>query len=193
MKEVCFMSMQLVISGSAASSAPLSLDVSGYHLELSGLAEGRKLTVAEDGGRIAVSIDAVDNAPVPEQARQQEEQPSAQAVEQAAVPVQGAPVDGAAVREAGEAAVPAAQPDAVAEQEQLFQRLVSLRKQVAAEVRLPPYIIFHDATLREMCRVLPSDMDTLKDIRGVGQAKLEKYGMRFLQAIREYSAGKAAA
>jgi ATP-dependent DNA helicase RecQ len=138
----------------------------------------------------------VDVAPVQEQARQQVEQPVAQAVEQAAVPVQGAPVEGAAVREASgsvQAAVPAAQPDAVAEQEQLFLRLVALRKQVAAEVKLPPYIIFHDATLREMCRVLPSGMDTLKDIRGVGQAKLEKYGMRFLQAIREYTAGKAAA
>ena len=185
------MSMQLVISGSAGSSVPLSLDMSGYHLELSGLAEGRKLTIAEDGGRIAVSIGAVDSAPVPEQARQQVEQPGAQAVEQAAVPVQSAPAEGAAVKEAGEAAVPAAQPDAVAEQ--LYQRLAALRKQVAAEVKLPPYIIFHDATLREMCRVLPADMDTLKDIRGVGQAKLEKYGMRFLQAIREYSAGKAAA
>lgn len=124
------------------------------------------------------------------------EQPVAQAVERAAVPVQVAPVGQAATREAAsvsvQAAVPAAQPEAVAEPEQLYQRLAALRKQVAAEVRLPPYIIFHDATLREMCRVLPADMETLKDIRGVGQAKLEKYGMRFLQAIREYSTGKAA-
>ena len=187
------MSMQLVIvSSGAGSSVPLSLDVSGYRLELSGLAEGRKLTVAEDGGRIAVSIAAVEDAPVQEQARQQVEQPVAQAVEQAAVSKQVAQVGQAVLREAVQTVVPAAQPGAVAEPEQLYQRLTALRKQVASEVRLPPYIIFHDATLREMCQILPADMETLKGIRGVGQAKLEKYGMRFLQAIREFSAGKAA-
>ena len=170
------MDMQLVItSRGAGPSAPLSLDVSGYHLELSGLAEGCKLTIAEDGGGVAVRIAAAEDAPVQEQAQREVEQP----------------VEAEAVSEAVEAAAPAVQP-AVAEPEQLFQHLVALRRQIAAEVKLPPYIIFHDATLRTMSQVLPADMEALKAIQGVGQAKLEKYGARFIQAIREYAAGKAA-
>ena len=177
MKGVLFMDMQLTItSRGAGPSVPLSLEVSGYHLELSGLSEDMKLTIAEDGGGLAVRIAAAEDAPVSEQTQREVEQP----VEQAEP-----------VSEAVEAAAPAVQP-AIAEPEQLFQRLVALRRQIAAEVKLPPYIIFHDATLRTMSQVLPADMETLKAIQGVGQAKLEKYGACFIQAIREYAAGKAA-
>jgi superfamily II DNA helicase RecQ len=171
------MDMQIVItSRGAGSSVPLSVEVSGYRLELSGIAEGGKLTIIEDGGRIAVSIAAVEAAPLQEQA-----QPEVVTLVEAAAEPQ---TIGEAVQDAA--------PAAVAEPEQLFQRLAALRKQIAAEVRLPPYIIFHDATLREMSKLLPADTEALKTISGVGQAKIEKYGMRFLQAIREYSAGKAA-
>ena len=170
------MDMQLTITSQGAGSAvPLSVEVSGYRLELSGIAEGGKLTIAEESGRIAVRIASVEAAPVREQAE----------------PEVVTPVE--TVSESVQVAAPVVvQPAVAAEPEQLFQRLVALRKQIAAEVRLPPYIIFHDATLREMSQVLPVDMEVLKGIHGVGQAKLEKYGMRFLQAIREYSAGKAA-
>ncbi len=171
------MDMQLTItSRGAGSSVPLSVEVSGYRLELSGIAEGGKLTITEESGRIAVSIAAVEAAPVREQAQ----------------PEVVAPVETAAETQIIGEAVQDAAPAAVAEPEQLFQRLAALRKQIAAEVRLPPYIIFHDATLREMSKLLPADTEALKTIQGVGQAKIEKYGMRFLQAIREYSAGKAA-
>jgi superfamily II DNA helicase RecQ len=173
------MDMQITItSRSTGSVMPLLVEVSGYRLELSGIAEGRKLCIAEDSGRIAVSIVTVEDAPVLEQVQPEVVPPVEQVAESA--------------REAVQAAAPVVQSAIVAEAEQLFQRLVSLRKQIAAEVRLPPYIIFHDATLREMSRVLPVDMEVLKGIHGVGQAKLEKYGMRFLQAIREFSAGRAA-
>jgi superfamily II DNA helicase RecQ len=177
MREVLFMDMQLTITSRGAGSAvPLSVEVSGYRLELSGIAEGRKLTIAEDSGRIAVSIAAVEAAPLQEQA-----QPEVVAtVEQVVEP------------QAASEAVQDAAPAVVAEPEQLFQRLAALRKQIASEVRLPPYIIFHDATLREMSKLLPADTEALKAITGVGQAKIEKYGMRFIQAIREYSAGRAA-
>lgn len=168
------MDMQLTITSRGAGSAvPLSVEVSGYRLELSGIAEGGKLTIAEESGRIAVSIAAVEAAPLQEQAQPE-----------VVTPVEPV-VEPQAVSEAVQAA-PAAEP------EQLFQRLAALRKQIASEVRLPPYIIFHDATLREMSKLLPADTDALKAITGVGQAKIEKYGMRFIQAIREYSAGKAA-
>ncbi len=74
----------------------------------------------------------------------------------------------------------------VIDSEQLFQHLVSLRKQIASELRLSPYIIFHDKTLRDMCRLLPTTLEELVPIQGIGQAKLEKYGTRFIQAIQEY-------
>ncbi|HWR62708.1 MAG TPA: HRDC domain-containing protein [Clostridia bacterium] len=174
------MDMQIRITSRGTGSVlPLQVEVSGYRLELSGIAEGRKLCITEDSGRIAVSIADVGDSPLPEQAQPEAVTPVEQVVEHEVVsePVQ--------------AAAPVVQP-VVAEPEQLFQRLVALRKQIAAEVRLPPYIIFHDATLREMSRLLPSDLQTLKAIQGVGQTKLEKYGTRFIQAIREFSAGKAA-
>jgi superfamily II DNA helicase RecQ len=174
------MDMQLTItSRSTGSVMPLSVEVSGYRLELSGIAEGRKLTIAEESGRIAVSIVTVEDMPVLEQAQPEVVPPVEQVAETAGEAVQAtAPV--------------VVQPAVVAEPERLFQWLVALRKQIAAEVRLPPYIIFHDATLREMSQVLPADTETLMSIQGVGKAKLEKYGIRFLQAIREFSAERAA-
>lgn len=51
---------------------------------------------------------------------------------------------------------------------------------------VPPYIIFIDKTLIDMCVKLPEDRGTMLDVSGVGQAKYEKYGQRFLTAIREY-------
>ena len=65
----------------------------------------------------------------------------------------------------------------------LFQKLVALRRQIASEEGHPPFIIFHDNTLSEMCRVLPKDLQELKAIPGIGEAKLLKYGQRFLDAI----------
>ena len=86
-------------------------------------------------------------------------------------------------------AVAEVQPEAaVTETQELFTQLVALRKQIASEVKLPPYIIFHDSTLRDMCSVLPVDLQSLKGIQGVGAAKLEKYGSRFVEFIRRYAA-----
>jgi ATP-dependent DNA helicase RecQ len=72
-----------------------------------------------------------------------------------------------------------------AEQGQLFERLATLRKQIASEAGIPPYIIFHDSTLMELCRRLPKDMQEMKAVPGVGEAKLAKYGQRFLDVITE--------
>ncbi len=55
---------------------------------------------------------------------------------------------------------------------------------------VPPYIIFSDKTLIDMCVKLPEDRGTMLDVSGVGQAKYEKYGQRFLTAIREYGRNK---
>ena len=70
--------------------------------------------------------------------------------------------------------------------EELFAILRTLRKELAAEQGVPPYIVFSDVTLREMARDFPIEEGQLSDISGVGIAKLEKYGDTFTEAIKEY-------
>ena len=65
----------------------------------------------------------------------------------------------------------------------LFERLRALRLQVARERGVPPYVIFHDATLREMARLRPGSLDALLAVRGVGARKADDLGPRFLSAI----------
>ncbi len=69
----------------------------------------------------------------------------------------------------------------------LFEALRALRKQLADEHGLPPYVIFHDATLREMAQQRPGTLHDFSRIRGVGEAKLSRYGERFIEAIRQAS------
>jgi ATP-dependent DNA helicase RecQ len=68
--------------------------------------------------------------------------------------------------------------------EALFEKLRALRKSLADDQGVPPYIIFGDATLVEMARELPATPAALLEITGVGQKKLERYGEAFLAAIR---------
>jgi ATP-dependent DNA helicase RecQ len=70
--------------------------------------------------------------------------------------------------------------------EELFAILRTLRKELASEQGVPPYIIFSDVTLREMARDYPTNEDQLSDISGVGMKKLEQYGETFIDAIEEY-------
>ena len=72
---------------------------------------------------------------------------------------------------------------------QLFDRLRDLRKQLADDRGVPPYVIFGDATLVEMSQRRPANEDELLDISGVGQVKLERHGEAFLQAIAAAAAG----
>jgi ATP-dependent DNA helicase RecQ len=69
----------------------------------------------------------------------------------------------------------------------LFERLRALRKRLADEHGLPPYVVFHDATLREMAERRPLTLDQFAELPGVGQAKLARYGDRFIAAIAEHS------
>ena len=66
-----------------------------------------------------------------------------------------------------------------------FGRLRALRKRLADEQGVPPYVIFHDATLRAMAREQPASATELLALPGVGQAKLERYGEPFLAALLE--------
>jgi ATP-dependent DNA helicase RecQ len=65
----------------------------------------------------------------------------------------------------------------------LFERLRSLRKQLADAQGLPPYVIFHDATLREMAARRPRTLSEFAGIRGVGQGKLARYGQQFIAVL----------
>jgi ATP-dependent DNA helicase RecQ len=68
----------------------------------------------------------------------------------------------------------------------LFEALRELRRDLAAEAQLPPYVIFHDATLREMAAARPQSRAELAAINGVGSRKLEAYGDAFLAVIRQH-------
>ena len=80
-----------------------------------------------------------------------------------------------------------AQPAAPAESNALFERLRALRKRLADEHGLPPYVVFHDATLREMAERRPRNLSQFADLPGVGEAKLARYGERFIAAIVEHA------
>ncbi len=66
---------------------------------------------------------------------------------------------------------------------ELFDRLRNLRKRIAAEATVPPYVVFSDATLRAMCLARPANEEQMLQVSGVGQAKLERYGDEFLREI----------
>jgi ATP-dependent DNA helicase RecQ len=59
---------------------------------------------------------------------------------------------------------------------------------LAVELNVPPYVIFHDATLKQMAALRPADQAALLTIGGVGQAKLARYGERFLAVLRAHGA-----
>lgn len=69
---------------------------------------------------------------------------------------------------------------------ELFEVLRRLRMQIAQEMAVPPYIVFSDKSLFDMCRQVPSNMEQMLDISGVGRRKYEKYGELFIQAIQRF-------
>ena len=72
------------------------------------------------------------------------------------------------------------------EDESLWQALRELRTTLSRNAGVPPYVIFHDATLREMVRLRPSSPPELLALQGVGEKKLERYGAAFLEVLREH-------
>jgi len=69
----------------------------------------------------------------------------------------------------------------------LFEALRARRRELAAEAGVPPYVIFHDSTLREMAELKPATVQALSRISGVGAAKLDKYGAAFAELIAGWS------
>jgi ATP-dependent DNA helicase RecQ len=80
---------------------------------------------------------------------------------------------------------------ASAEGSALFEHLRALRKRLADEHGLPPYVVFHDATLREMAARRPLTLNQFAQLPGVGRAKLERYGDQFIAAMRDHAARSA--
>jgi ATP-dependent DNA helicase RecQ len=75
----------------------------------------------------------------------------------------------------------------------LFESLRGLRTELAGTRGVPPYVIFSDASLRDMARKKPSSPNEFLDIHGVGEKKLATLGAAFLARIREYEEGPAQA
>lgn len=80
-------------------------------------------------------------------------------------------------RDRGSAANPVGDP--------LFDALRAKRRELAEENSVPPYVIFHDATLREMAEIRPSTMSQMAEITGVGARKLDAYGEAFLAVLNK--------
>jgi ATP-dependent DNA helicase RecQ len=70
--------------------------------------------------------------------------------------------------------------------QQLFELLRSLRKQIADEQGIPPYVVFSDRTLHEMATIFPRTAEAMLTVSGVGEVKLERYGRQFLRLIDRY-------
>lgn len=75
-----------------------------------------------------------------------------------------------------------------AENNDLFDKLRYLRREIAEEEKKAPYMIFGDGTLREMSIKYPINKDEILQVSGVGEIKYERYGERFIEIIREYVA-----
>ena len=68
----------------------------------------------------------------------------------------------------------------------LFEELRKLRLEIAQEESVPPYIVFSDKTLIDMCVKKPFSQAEMLNVSGVGENKLKKYGQRFLETIQQF-------
>jgi len=78
-----------------------------------------------------------------------------------------------------------AETDLSASQQAVFERLRWWRVETAREHNVPAYVIFHDATLREIAKAKPASLDELRVVSGVGEKKLESYGAQIISLIEE--------
>ena len=69
----------------------------------------------------------------------------------------------------------------------LFQQLRTARARIAKEQGVPPYVVFHDTTLRELAAQRPQTLEAMTGVTGIGKAKLDRYGAVFLEVIRASS------
>jgi superfamily II DNA helicase RecQ len=161
------MSMKITFSTQDLTES-LHISLTGSRIVFSGFTDEKTISIEEAAGQVAVSVSAVEAvqpvmeevAPVP----QVQTLPDSQEVQVVDV------TKGSDVPFSGE----------------LFNELVLLRRKIATELNFRPYFIFHDSTLKEMCRTLPCDLQELRKISGVGESKIVNYGPAFLEVIRSY-------
>ena len=150
--------MKFVIDSSGSGS--LSLKIAGFCIDVSDILVSGKIAIVEDSGNVTIEV-----------------------LSDVILPSISSNIPDVAQVEPVQETLPL---EPVISSDDLFQRLASLRRKIAQEVKLPAYIIFHDTTLKDMVSKLPSNLLEMKDISGVGQSKLEKYGSRFLDAILQF-------
>ena len=85
-----------------------------------------------------------------------------------------------------ETAAQAAGAGGIAYDEALYHILKSVRKKVAKDKSLPPYVIFQDPSIEEMATTYPTSKEELSNVNGVGRGKVEKFGIPFINAIKKY-------
>ena len=132
-------------------------------LMVSVLGSRQELVICEEGGGFEIELRERENE------RVWWEEPSAFEPEAAQVSVQ-------------EEAHPVVLP-VIEHEGNMFKKLAELRREIASADKVPPYMVFHDKALWQMVQVLPQNLAAFGKISGVGQAKLEKYGKRFLAVI----------
>jgi ATP-dependent DNA helicase RecQ len=164
--------MSITFTIGSHDSEGLMVGISDIQFEFVGFSKGSLIAITEIDGRTTVKVVSSDTVPVVQLSETQSE-PLTQPV------IDSKPTILSSLIQAETTT-----PDSA--DQRLFKHLVSLRRQIASEVGLPPYMIFHDTTLKEICRTLPTDLEAFSRIQGVGQAKLEKYGSRFIELISEY-------
>ncbi len=72
------------------------------------------------------------------------------------------------------------------EEEQLFQQLRRLREKISTKEHIPPYVVFSNAALRDMCRKKPQNIHELMEVSGVGMMRSQKYGEDFIREIKRF-------
>lgn len=72
------------------------------------------------------------------------------------------------------------------ENPELFEKLRALRKELADKLGVPAYVVFADASLRDMSAKLPVTLSEFREISGVGNMKTERYGRQFIDVIKKY-------
>ena len=73
---------------------------------------------------------------------------------------------------------------------EIFEKLRKLRKEIAVEQGVPPFVVFSDTSLVEMAALRPRNDGEMLDITGVGKYKLEHYGPRFLKVLQDSTIGE---
>jgi ATP-dependent DNA helicase RecQ len=72
---------------------------------------------------------------------------------------------------------------------EFFDKLRELRKIIATENRIPPYVVFSDKTLKELSNIMPSNKIEMLNVHGIGEVKFKRYGKKFLKLIEEINNG----